>query len=424
MANKIAATWATGMDTEAVVAYLNSASHRDADGKLRFGAFAHRDCSALLFDMIELSEPVSETEGRSRLITAIDLASKAPPVTANSILRSFNMLLAEYSALPDTEYVLASALSIRKTSGLAPVQIHHARISFERRLPNEFRAARMSLGRRVKDALYTDPPKDYMPIRIRLKARTTYDAAERAQYILDLFRAIYNWTYNRAQPTRISWGSRAPVNRIVSGPIHTLHLPSGEFATDTFWFEDTYRAPSKLQRIDEHLDVLKDSYQIVQRNLRPSSYRSSLEDCLVRYVRALDDRDWHAAYLKLWGVLEVLTDTAERPRYDRTIQRAAYVFKDHRYQKASLSVLRNHRNRIVHASASTREIESYLYQLKYCVEALFDFHLFAKRRFPSIHEAARFLSLPVAKHALETKRELAEFALLYRNYRDPGQDSQ
>ena len=419
LSDKIQASWAKGIDAQAVIDLLNSTITIDKEGKPRFGAFLHRDCCALLFDMLEFSDAISETEGRSRLIKAVSSAAGSLPLTPNSILSALNRSLAEYSELPLSRYVLVSALSIRNSSGLRPIQIHHARIAFDSHLPRRFCEARASLGRRVQQALYSEPPKNYSPVRVQLKAKSTTEAAERAQYVLDLFRGIYNWLYNRSQPTRISFGSRDPVNRIASGPIHTLHMPSGELATDTFWYEDTYRAPIGLVDIGKHVDVLVDSYRLVQSKLRSSGYRSAIEDCIVRYVRALDDRDWHAEFLKLWGILEVLTVTTRSPRSESTIERASYVFRDHRYQKASLDILRNHRNKIVHASASTREIETYLYQLKYCVEALFDFHLFARMKFAAIDDAAQFLSLPVEKSALEARRDLAELALEYRLYQDP-----
>ena len=68
-------------------------------------------------------------------------------------------------------------------------------------------------------------------------------------------------------------------------------------------------------------------------------------------------------------MLEYLTHTA-KDNYDVTVRRAAYVFADRDYQLQVLNVLRDHRNQTVHASASTEEIETYLYQLKSCVEAL------------------------------------------------------
>lgn len=402
---------------EPVIDILNSSVTIDDKGKARFEAFAHRDCSALLFDMLQFSDSISETEGRSRLNTAITSAAVSLPLTPSSILTELNRSLAEYSEIPPSKYVLASSLSIKNASRLRPLQIHHARISFHSRLPSKYRVARRSIGPRVREAIYADPPQNYSPVKVHLSARSPTEAAERAQYVFDVFRGIYNWSYNRSQPTRISFGTKKPVNRIASGPIHTLHKPSGELATETFWYEDTYRAPIKLLEIGEDLEVLDDAYRAIQRRLRSSKYQSALEECIVRYVRALDDRDWHAAFLKLWGVLELLTDTVRNARSDNTIERAAYVFEDSRFRKASLSILRNHRNKIVHASASTRAIETYLYQLKYCVEALLDFHLFARRKFDSLTKAARFLSLPVDQSALESRLDLAEFALQYRRYR-------
>jgi hypothetical protein len=148
--------------------------------------------------------------------------------------------------------------------------------------------------------------------------------------------------------------------------------------------------------------------------LQRIGYRNQLTDALLRYCRALDDRDWNISFLKLWGVLELLTHAMNQAT---AVERAAFVFEDHEYQMQVLRHLRSYRNRAVHAGMSVEEIETPLYQLKYCVEALLDFHFGNGHRFSSLEEAASFLSLPTDSTALTRRAKMANLALKYMGYR-------
>jgi hypothetical protein len=54
----------------------------------------------------------------------------------------------------------------------------------------------------------------------------------------------------------------------------------------------------------------------------------------VRYVRALDERNLSSAFLKLWSVLEDLTNTG-RSRYDLTIRRATFICEDRALRRST-----------------------------------------------------------------------------------------
>jgi hypothetical protein len=214
----------------------------------------------------------------------------------------------------------------------------------------------------------------------------------------------------------MSFGGQEPVNRIALGPLHSLHLPGGELATETIWFEPTYRAPIKLHRMSQDWPKVQAFYRKTQRLLKASHYASDLRSAIIRYTRALDDRDWHAAFLKLWAILEALTGTAKDNSYDVTIRRAAFIFSEHDYVTQMLKILRDQRNQLVHASATSGEIEAYLYNIKNVVEALLQFHLANRARFDSVSHAAEFLGLPTAEGALREKHRLAQYALKFKRY--------
>lgn len=113
------------------------------------------------------------------------------------------------------------------------------------------------------------------------------------------------------------------------------------------------------------------------------------------------------------------TSTARDETYAATAKRATFVFSEREYFGQVMKVLVAHRNQAVHANASTEEIETYLYQVKYIVEALLEFHLWNKYQFSSLAHACEFLNLPTEQDALVTRAKIANFALEYRGFRLP-----
>ena len=80
-------------------------------------------------------------------------------------------------------------------------------------------------------------------------------------------------------------------------------------------------------------------------------------------VRALDSADLNGAFLRLWSLLEHLTDSTHEP-YKVATRRAAFMFADRERSQLVLSNLTNYRNRFVHVGSETGDIESLVFQLK------------------------------------------------------------
>ena len=151
--------------------------------------------------------------------------------------------------------------------------------------------------------------------------------------------------------------------------------------------------------------------------MEKSLYGEEIENAIIRYSRSLDERDWNHAFIKLWGVLELLTDTI-RKSHDETIKRVAFMYLEYEYYLQILQQLRDYRNRTIHADAENSEIESFLYQLKNFVEGLIFFHVRNTYGFKSIEEAGNFLALPRTKEALILRAESARYALKFLKYED------
>jgi hypothetical protein len=143
-----------------------------------------------------------------------------------------------------------------------------------------------------------------------------------------------------------------------------------------------------------------------------------LEDAVIRYVRALDLPDLHAAFLRLWGTLEALTDTERsRVNYERTVKRVAFHYEDAELHRDVLQHLKAFRNENVHAGHRADKIETIVYQLKMYVENLIYFYMSNHQGFTSLDEALEFADLPLGTDELDRRIKLFGAARRYRTKR-------
>lgn len=408
-------SWNDGYNAELIAQRIEECKSLDATGRVSFSAFEHSEYTVLLYSALQFPDSVPEIEARRIAGKATLNVGGRGAITAQKLLTEINKLINIYLSQPTQTYFLATSLSVDWFTPLPAVQINGVTIYFGPRLPKRYIKGIEGLSVRFKYVLFADIPTDYRPLRARVVARSIHEAAYSALDAIDLVRGIWNWAFNRRHTTRMSFGSRQPVNRISLGPAHTLHKPSGELATDTFWYEQHYRSPIAKQNLRRDIAQLQKFSKIVRSQLQRSQYRHDLENAIIRYARALDDRDWNASFLRLWSILEHLTATTNDSN-SVTARRAAFVFEDRDYQLQVLNQLRTHRNRTVHASVNTEEIEAYMYQVKNYVEALLEFHLGNSFRFSSIKEAAGFLDLPVDADALKYRIKVSQYALKYIGY--------
>jgi hypothetical protein len=202
---------------------------------------------------------------------------------------------------------------------------------------------------------------------------------------------------------------RRPVNRVILGPVHSLHHPDGSLASEDDWYEHDYVEP--IPRDMSHQRWKRAEYEDgeIQKMLAASAYRTEIEGFLRRYTRALDTREWESAFVRLWGLLEEMTGTRDTDSHDVTVRRAVFHYhaQDRDLHEQVLTHLKNYRHGTVHAGEASELIETYLYQLKRYVEGLIEFHLkshpASNPGFGSFDEAVRFLSQPPDPAAAEKK---------------------
>jgi len=290
--------------------------------------------------------------------------------------------------------------------------------SFPSKQSRKFKIKANSLLQSCKKSLFAEPPENYSNIRIYVSAKSNHDAVNKALDYIDFIRGVWNWVLNRRHHIRMSWGSKPqPINKIIPGPLHTLHYPSGKLAIDdTWWYEPSYLGEiSALNPSKDDIELLYSNFYTVRKKLNSCDYSNVIQDAIIRYTRALDERNWNTAYLKLWGILELLTDTG-RVSYGHTVKRAAFLFEDRDYYYHLLQLLKEYRNKYVHLDQKNTEMETYLYQLKNVVEVLLTFHISNKFHFSSIQDAAEFLNLPHNEKSLNAKLQRLNSAQKFRGY--------
>ena len=148
------------------------------------------------------------------------------------------------------------------------------------------------------------------------------------------------------------------------------------------------------------------------RRLTSAQYGTALTEALLRYVRALDERDQNNAFIKLWGAVESIT-SPEVAKYDLLIQRCSFLFNDTQYHKQILEHLREYRNSSVHAGDQNELAKSHCFQLQYYFVQLFLFHLRNGQVFSSLDEANQFLDLPPDKAKLLARQRMIQKALKF-----------
>jgi hypothetical protein len=329
------------------------------------------------------------------------------------------------------EFVLATSLSGLATWRERPwlndeIEVSGCRIALARALPEHLHEGHETSKARMRDYVfgeYPDPTSSrglrYTAAWVSTKGRSVHEAAARALDALDLLRAIWNFSLNRQQWERITSERRRPVNRVIPGPVHSLHLPDGSLASEIDWYEHDYVEPIPGNVLQGRWRRVERDAEKITKLLGRSAYRDEIEGFLRRYTRALDTREWESAFVRLWGLLEGMTGTGPTDDHSVTVERAAfhYAARERDLHEQVLKHLKNYRHGSVHADESSEAIEKYLYQLKRYVEGLLLFHLqshpASNPGFSSFEEGVRFLSQPADPAA--AKRRISDLGSQIRD---------
>jgi len=390
------AKWLKHYNPQPLIDRLNKSRTINKDGNVQFGGFDIFITLAHIDSMLELSIDLPDYEKRGLVEKAIFKAGKKN-ITKNSLLKEVNLIERQYHAAEDKTHYLVTSISINyRRRKLTNRRVGGLYLSFPMKLPKAFVKARKHCDFFQYSVEKIDYPRDYLLAKVRIKAKSTHQAVRDAIIGLNLYRSYLNFSNNLHHPYSFSIGAkRKPINQILLGPIHTLHNENGQLATEDFWTEEDYRGPCKTFDpiiVGEYEKKIKLAHDFIGKS-KKLSYRESFEEALLRYNDALDGYDWNNAFIKLWSVLELLTNTLNEP-YKTTIRRVAFFYEDYEIVRQSLEILKEYRNSVIHKGIAAGDIQVFIYELKRYVEQLLLFLLNSNFNLSSFEEVAEFCDQP------------------------------
>jgi hypothetical protein len=374
------------------------------DGRLSLGLGNEYELGlSAIASFAAFAADVPQIERRRISARSLQAVRKAGPLTESKVLATMGAQQREYRRRPKTEFVLLSSLSIRLYGKVHRRSPFGARHVFLANPPPDFGAPDQ-----IRSALREHERRGFTYVTTSVSSRDPHAAGESAIAELDALRAIWNLWFDYGRIRKSIGGWRRPRNPVVYGPYHTLHAPTGELATETYWFQ-TWK-PDTTKTIDlEEVEKLRRFERWIQDRVNRSPAHTQIIGLLVRYVQALDESDDSAVFLKLWALLEEMTSTG-RQGYDETVRRAAFIFRRREYNVAILDHLRGWRNRMVHEGTDAHETEDFVNQLKGYVEELLLFLLGNGRHFRNLDEFGKFLDLPRQPSALSERIRMSRLA--------------
>ena len=381
----------------------------DKDGSVTFIGFDHTEQVVVLNSMLSFHKEIPEIEKSNIINSATFQVGKKGKITADALLNEIIEREQSYLDKKPERFTLISGISIYRFYHLANSFIRWCTCKIEANLNKKYIKTRNKILEGARNSLSNDLPNDYMSVKVSLSARSAEEAAGKALDALDFIRGVWNLHINRRQGIRLSSGLREPVNKIILAPIHTLHKLNGKMATGNWWYEPQYQGPVSVYSEKGNIANLYKFLGHVRKLMHSCRYKDAVEKGVIRYVRALDARDWDDSFLRLWGVLEYLTHTGS-DSYKVTIRRASFLFSDREYAHQVLTHLKDRETSLFMLGLGSDDIEVLLYQLKRYVEVLIEFHLGNKYGFTSLSDAADFMDLPSDAHLLEQRIRRLSYA--------------
>jgi hypothetical protein len=383
--------WSDPNKVGVVIAHLQRVLGLNAEGNVTLPLGGDLDSGVeIITSQAKFSKQVPEGRRVTMARRAVIDSRKASNLTLEGVWTRILAGQRDYLKQEPKPFVLLTSLSIEYSKTLTTLRPSRAVVTFTPMIPRHFE---LPASAQRSPPHYGPPPKNYTTVRVRVSARDPMSAGELALERLDLVRAIWNLFRNQTR-WRVSFGARGrPINDIVPGPIHTIHHPDGSPASELIWWEPSYVQPLSLLDVAQDYGNTRKFERWIRARLAESPMRAELEEMLVRYVRALDERDLNPALVKLWGLLEDLTATNRAP-HDVTVRRAVFLLKDISFRRLVLQNLKDWRNRIVHEGRETGEGERMVQEVKQPVEILLMFLLRNATAFRNLDEFGEFLDLP------------------------------
>ena len=396
---------------------LNAARASTGGSPVQWHNFAPEMLIPVLESFVEFQGDVPEADRRDLISGAVYKAATETTFDRKALEKNLKGEENDYLSKRPQKFIIATSWTASPDLKMKRLRLAGETVSFAQSQANFDREP----VRNLLEQVMPSPLAEMLQVQARVSARTPSGALEIGLHCLDYARGLWNFLINRRTAYRLfSNSSQKPLNRILPGPIHTVHTLSGKLATETVWYE-LYRI-DQVPLFDQQvlLSKIEGSAQKIRRRISQSEYGRDIEHGFVRYTRALDTPDHAVAFARLWTTIEYLADTSD---HDNLIRRIAFLTNEEERSFVELMMrhLRDVRNGVIHVDA-TRDrtdvrqgIEAYLYHLKIFAEWLLGFHIRSCRKYETRAAAAKILDTPTNPEELKRLIKLYRGMLRHRS---------
>lgn len=350
---------------------------------------------------------------------ALDNYTKLALTTKNQgeaeFIEQVNEQIKKHLRHPTIEFHIVTALSI---SGALPVKklvIDKATITLHPSgIPRKYKSRNEFNDRWSKS--FTHTPEHYAGAVVSVRARNYSDAFHTALDALDFVRGVLCFYSVPGMSISLMGRRTGPINLIRLGGMHTVHKSDGALATDQYWYEVDERPEKTFTFSTEKQKGLGSSIRKIIKRINSISGGERIREGIIRYTRALDEKDSDYAIIKLWGALESTVN--ENDNSDIIIRRCSYLYSDHELVRQILETSKLYRNRNVHAGVSSPEADQICYQIHRIFKSLILFYV-GNKEFKSLKEANTFLDSPLMDGDIDRQIYLLKKAVRFRNSGKP-----
>lgn len=387
---------------------IDSLKSVNDDKKVSYSGFQYHEAMAALVNMVDFTKKSDELNPYKILSHAVNKIAASEKLTERSVLDQINEIIKVELAVREYQYRFLTSVSVNDSFPIKSTNIEGCSVRLTGdQYPKKYIGRQDIVSSQI--SIIDNTPHNYKKLIVILKSKSIEGAASKALRIIDLFRAVSCLFANSSM--EIIGEEWKPINKIRLGNIHTLHKENGKVISDDFWYEPNFTAASLCNL--RNPEVFSQNFKWFLKQIEKIPYQKLIKDALLRYVRALDERDQNVALIKLWGALETLAAPSEA-NYDLITRRCAFLFDEPEYHKQILEHLREYRNQSIHAGDQAERAKTNCFQLQFYFYYLVLFHVRGAGNYTNIDEANNFLDLSTNIEVLRKQKNLLEAAIKYR----------
>ncbi|MFC1855739.1 hypothetical protein ACFL2A_04295, partial [Thermodesulfobacteriota bacterium] len=363
------------IDVDRLLKKIDGLKKTTPAGEVVFGGLEYFDCLTLLNSCLKVNNKITGINKDKIIVDSLKKSGSNGTITKDTLLSEVKKKERNTLNCSVQRYVLCTCISIKKNVSLNRRKIDDVIITFNQQLNPIFTSQiNLILHEPSNSQLFPKPSlyRNLMSVKIFVNEQFPEVAAKKAMHKLNFLCSLWNLKLNAGRSAGLYALNDEPVNKIVQGPLFTLHSSSGHLALpkDYFWYNDYDRQVKRTNNVSTKIPNMnifekkarkKITKLSKQPNKQPRKYENIITWSLTEYNDALNYRDKRRAFLKLWPVLERLTGTMSAD-YDLTVRRASFLWtKNNSFHKDILNHLRLLRNSFIHENESSIHIEYNLF---------------------------------------------------------------